>query len=97
MLAPACENKAKKNDVHAAEEMKNWKPLTALSQSQATGGKEKENEEKNSTSSLFPLFPYMVSHVCVCADIAQNELHSILAGGAPAALCQVQSASLGEI
>lgn len=46
MLAPACENKAKKNDVHAAEEMKNWKALTALSQSQATGGKEKEKEQK---------------------------------------------------
>lgn len=64
MLAPACENKAKKNDVHAVEEMKNWKPLTTLSQSQATGAKEKENE--NSTSSSLPLFPYMVSHVCVC-------------------------------
>lgn len=70
MLAPACENKAKKNDVHAAEEMKNWKPLTALSQSQATGGKEKE--AKNSTSSSLPLFPYMVSHVCVLTSHKMN-------------------------
>lgn len=96
MLAPAYENKAKKNDVHAVEEMKNWKPLTALSQSQATGGKETEKEE-NSTSSLFPLFPYMVSHVYVCWHRTKWIALDSGRERTPSPFCQVQSASLGEI